>query len=109
MFNDLLPVGRFTVEEFLIEFGERSQLQKEVVAINDWGWQSSLERNVRLRRLWRAPARAKVGVEPEVRRQHKRTVVVNIIVDVVVRRRRLWRRAFQGWMRINQACGDVKA
>src|SRR5262249_32573118 len=82
-----------------------AKIQKEVVTIGRGG----VEWYARPGWLRLAAARTKAGIEPEIGRQHKRAVVINIITQIVVGRRRLGRCGDERRMRINHARRDVKA
>src|SRR5262249_30846903 len=105
MVNDLLPVASLAAKQFLIGFSQRAKIQKEVVTIGRGG----VERYSRPGRLRLAAARTEAGIEPEIGRQHKRAIVVNIITQIVIGRWRLGRSGDERRMRIDHARRDVKA
>src|SRR5262245_62787778 len=104
MVNDLLPMASLAAKQFLVGLSQRAKIQKEVITIGRGG----VERYARPGWLRLAASRTKAGIEPEIGRQHKRAVVVNIITQVVIGRRRLRRSGDERRMRINHARSDVK-
>ena len=80
--------------------------QEEVVHVRRAG----IEAQRRLRRLRASSPRGdEAGVEPEVRAEHERAVVIDVVAHVVVGGRRLRRRRLQRRMRVDDARRDVEA
>src|SRR5438445_8534456 len=93
-----------TLQVKFVKIPGRAGLQIKLVAIG----RAEIKRHSRLRRLRWLRHRCKRGIESEVRRQHKRAAVISVVSKKQIGHRRLRRRSFQRWMRVDDARRSVK-
>src|SRR5262245_63926385 len=104
MVNDLLPVASLAAKQLLVDFSQWAKIQKEVVTIR----RARVKRYAPFRWLRLVAARTKSGIEPEIGRQHKGAVVVNIITQAVIGCWRLGRSGDERRVRLDHARRDRK-